>query len=105
MRYVIAGSSGFLGTALRDALARAGHDVVRLMRSDSPSRYDSRWDPYAGQVDLSVVEAADVVVNLAGASLARRDGGRPEQYQRFLLPRSTWRVLCLSKYHEDQVAI
>jgi uncharacterized protein len=71
MRYVIAGSSGFLGTALRDALARAGHDVVRLMRGDSPSRYDSRWDPAAGQVDLSVIEAADVVVNLAGAPLAR----------------------------------
>jgi uncharacterized protein len=71
MRYVIAGSSGFLGSALRDAIARAGHDVVRLMRSESPSRYDSRWDPTAGQVDLSVIEAADVVVNLAGAPLAR----------------------------------
>jgi uncharacterized protein len=71
MRYVIAGSSGFLGTALRDALARAGHDVVRLMRGDSPSRYDSRWDPEAGQVDLTVIESADVVVNLAGAPLAR----------------------------------
>jgi uncharacterized protein len=71
MRYVIAGSSGFLGAALRDALARAGHDVVRLMRAESPSPYDSRWDPYAGQVDLDVIESADVVVNLAGSPLAR----------------------------------
>ncbi len=71
MRWVIAGSSGFLGTALRDGLARAGHDVVRLMRGDSPSPYDSRWDPYAGQVDLDLIRSADVVVNLAGASLSR----------------------------------
>jgi uncharacterized protein (TIGR01777 family) len=71
MRWVIAGSSGFLGTALRDGLARAGHDVVRLMRGDSPSPYDSRWDPAAGQVDLDVIASADVVVNVAGSPLAR----------------------------------
>ncbi|MGH3367647.1 MAG: TIGR01777 family oxidoreductase [Nocardioidaceae bacterium] len=71
MRYVIAGSSGFLGTALRDRLARAGHQVVRLMRSDSPSPYASGWNPYAGQVDLDVIDSADVVVNLAGAPIIR----------------------------------
>ena len=36
---------------------------------------------------------------------ARCDGRRPEQNQRFLLSRSTWRVLCLPKYHEDRMAI
>lgn len=71
MRYVIAGSSGFLGTALRDAFARDGHEVVRLLRGDSPSPSDSRWDPASGQVDLDVIASADVVVNVAGASLAR----------------------------------
>jgi uncharacterized protein len=71
MRYVIAGSSGFLGTALRDAFARDGHEVVRLMRGDSPSPSDSRWDPASGQVDLDVIASADVVVNVAGAPLAR----------------------------------
>jgi uncharacterized protein len=71
MRFVVAGSSGFLGTALRDALAREGHEVVRLVRADSPSPYDSRWDPYAGRIDQRVVESADVVVNLAGAPIVR----------------------------------
>jgi uncharacterized protein len=71
MRYVIAGSSGFLGTALREAFARDGHEVVRLLRGDSPSPADSRWDPSSGQVDLDVIASADVVVNLAGAPLAR----------------------------------
>jgi uncharacterized protein len=71
MRYVIAGSSGFLGTALREALAREGHQVVRLMRGGSPSAYESQWDPYAGEVDLDVIGSADVVVNLAGVNVAR----------------------------------
>ncbi len=71
MRYLIAGSSGFLGTALREALAREGHEVVRLMRGASPSPYDSRWDPAAGQVDQQVVESADVVVNVAGSPIVR----------------------------------
>ncbi len=67
MRYVIAGASGFLGHPLRDHLARTGHEVVRLVRGEPMSRQESRWDPYSGQVDQSVIEAADVVVNLAGA--------------------------------------
>ncbi|MDP9444141.1 MAG: TIGR01777 family oxidoreductase [Actinomycetota bacterium] len=71
MRFVVAGSSGFLGTALRDTLAQRGHEVVRLVRGDSPSPQASRWDPYAGEVDRGVIGAADVVVNLAGAPLAR----------------------------------
>jgi hypothetical protein len=71
MRYVVAGSSGFLGTALREALAHAGHEVVRLSRGTSLSAYDSQWDPQAGQVDLDVIGSADVVVNLAGAQMIR----------------------------------
>jgi len=67
---VLAGASGFLGTAWRDHLAREGHEVVRLVRGEALSAGESHWDPYAGRVDRSVVEAADVVANLAGAPLA-----------------------------------
>lgn len=70
MKLVLAGGSGFLGTAWRDHLAREGHDVVRLVRGDALSSSESHWDPYAGQVDASVIEGADVVANLAGAPLA-----------------------------------
>src|SRR3954451_22806405 len=70
MRFVIAGGSGFLGTAWREHLARDGHDVVRLVRGEAASAQESHWDPYAGQVDQEVVEGADVVANLAGAPLA-----------------------------------
>jgi uncharacterized protein (TIGR01777 family) len=70
MRLVLAGGSGFLGTAWRDHLAREGHEVVRLVRGEALSGSESHWDPYAGRVDRSVVESADVVANLAGAPLA-----------------------------------
>jgi uncharacterized protein (TIGR01777 family) len=71
MRFLIAGSSGFLGQALREQLARDGHDVVRLVRGDAVSVSESRWDPYGGVVDRQVIENADVVVNLAGASFVK----------------------------------
>ena len=70
MRFLIAGASGFLGTAWRDHLARKGHEVVRLVRGEALSADESHWDPYAGQVDRDQVERADVVANLAGAPLA-----------------------------------
>lgn len=71
MRYVIAGASGFLGRALRAELAQAGHVVTRLVRTPPYSPDESAWDPYRRQLDLDVLRAADVVVNLAGASIGR----------------------------------
>ena len=70
MRLVLAGASGFLGTAWRDHLAREGHEVVRLVRGEAMSASECHWDPYAGQVDRALIESADVVANLAGAPLA-----------------------------------
>jgi uncharacterized protein (TIGR01777 family) len=71
MRVVIAGASGFLGRAARAHLAAEGHEVVRLVRRDAGSANESRWDPVRAVVDPEVVESADVVVNLAGASFVR----------------------------------
>lgn len=66
MRFLIAGASGFLGTRLRESLVLAGHDVTTLVRR-TPGPGQAQWDPYVGQLDLAVVEQADVVINLAGA--------------------------------------
>jgi uncharacterized protein (TIGR01777 family) len=64
MRFLIAGASGFLGSHLAADLRLAGHEVVALSRTGGPAG----WDPYAGKLDRSLVENADVVVNLAGSS-------------------------------------
>ena len=70
MRLVLAGASGFLGTAWRDHLAQQGHEVVRLVRGDAMSANESSWDPMRGQVDQAVIEEADVVACLSGSPLA-----------------------------------
>ncbi|GAB3260801.1 TIGR01777 family oxidoreductase [Nocardioides dilutus] len=70
VRFLIAGSSGFLGGALTDALVERGHSVVGLVRRPTSAPDESTWDPYAGTYDREVIETADVVVNLAGTSLA-----------------------------------
>lgn len=41
MKVVIAGSSGLVGTALTDSLAREGHTVVRLLRSGSGAKKEN----------------------------------------------------------------
>jgi uncharacterized protein len=69
MRIVIAGASGFLGTAWCDHLTGRGHEIVRLVRRPAGPG-ESRWDPYAGRVDLDLVDSADVVANVAGANVA-----------------------------------
>jgi uncharacterized protein (TIGR01777 family) len=67
---VLAGGSGFLGTHLREELVRRGHTVTSLVRREPAGGSESRWDPYAGVLDQSLVSAADVVVNLAGSPTA-----------------------------------
>ncbi len=71
MKYVVAGASGFLGTALARDLSRDGHQVVRLVRRPVRSADEHQWDPYAGELDPDVFTGADVVVNLAGATIGR----------------------------------
>jgi uncharacterized protein (TIGR01777 family) len=66
MRFLIAGASGFLGTRLGHSLAAAGHDVTALVRR-APGPGQARWDPYSRDLDPSLVEDSDVVVNLAGS--------------------------------------
>ncbi|WP_109508696.1 TIGR01777 family oxidoreductase [Nocardioides speluncae] len=70
MHLVIAGSSGFLGSHLVTHLEARGHEVSRLVRREPTSPSESRWDPYAGTLDRTLVRQADVVVNLAGAPTA-----------------------------------
>ena len=71
-RFVVAGATGMIGSALVPFLTTGGHEVIRLVRND-PAPGDVTWDPDRGTIDASVLAGADVVINLAGANVA---GGR-----------------------------
>lgn len=74
MRILMAGSSGFLGSWLRDRLRADGHEVVRLVRREARAPDEVQWRPDAGLLDPAVVASADAVVNLAGTPLGTRVG-------------------------------
>lgn len=66
----ITGSSGLVGTALTALLSTGGHRVIRLVRGEPVRPDERRWDPADPAADL--LEGIDVVVHLAGASIAGR---------------------------------
>ncbi|TCN42739.1 hypothetical protein EV644_102626 [Kribbella orskensis] len=71
MKYVLAGSSGFLGKSLARDLLADGHQVVRLVRRAPSQPSEVRWDPAKGQLDPAALDGADVLINVAGANIGR----------------------------------
>lgn len=102
MRVLVAGSSGFLGSALVDRLRGGGHEVVRLVRRppsapSAPSAPDERrWQPAAGELDPAVLADVDAVVNLAGSPLGTKLG--PVQ-----LPARPWTAGYRRKFRASRV--
>jgi uncharacterized protein len=69
---LITGGSGLLGRRLTDALLEKGYQVSHLGRKQGK---DARvktflWDVTKGKIDEQCIDAADVVVHLAGAGIA-----------------------------------
>ena len=79
MKVVIAGGSGFLGSALARALAGEGHDVAILTRHPAPNAPSVprvsmvSWSPdgHSGAW-AHVIDGATAVINLAGESIAAK---------------------------------
>lgn len=67
----MAGASGMIGTEVAQQLVSAGHSVLRLVRRDPAAENEFHWSPSAGIIDVALMERADAVVNLSGASLNR----------------------------------
>lgn len=73
MHIAITGSSGFVGSALTEALRAGGDRVTRLVRGPGGAPDVAAWDPATGAVDATRLADCDAVVHLAGANVA---GGR-----------------------------
>jgi len=78
MRFLIAGSSGFLGSALVGRLRSEGHDVVRLVRPETTAE-GVPWDP-PHRLDPASIGGFDGVVNLAGRSIGERRWSEREKH-------------------------
>lgn len=71
MKIIVSGSHGLVGKAVLKSLTDDGHEVFRLVRHEpifgAPEIW---WDPSEGRVDAEHLEGHDVVVHLAGESIA-----------------------------------
>jgi len=89
MKIILAGGSGFLGSALSHHLTGAGHDVVILSRrpasyTPSPRMSFVAWDPSGKSGPwASELTGAHAIVNLAGESIAAKRWS-PAQKKRIL---------------------
>ena len=77
MRLVIAGGTGFIGSALCARLIDLGHSLTILARTQSPGPILSNkdwiiWQPGSPGPWEEAIDGADGVINLAGEPIARR---------------------------------
>lgn len=70
MHIAMAGSSGYLGTALRERLVHAGHDITRLVRHTPRAKDEVEWNPYREDLDPAVLDGVQTVINLSGVPIA-----------------------------------
>ena len=69
MKVLIAGGSGFLGTALKNSLIKANHNVLILTRRVSKDAHEIQWDGKTPNGWGHLVNDMDAVVNLTGFGL------------------------------------
>ncbi|HEV8429765.1 MAG TPA: TIGR01777 family oxidoreductase [Pyrinomonadaceae bacterium] len=71
MKILVSGSHGLVGKALINSLTTDGQEVVRMVRrTRSFGAPEVEWHPNQGQIDAEHLEGFDVVVHLAGESIA-----------------------------------
>jgi uncharacterized protein len=67
---LIAGGSGLIGSAINKEAMRRGYEVIVLSRKSTLGNIT--WNPAVGEINLPSPAHFDVIINLAGASIASR---------------------------------
>jgi uncharacterized protein (TIGR01777 family) len=70
-RVVLAGASGLIGAALAESLRADGVEVTRLVRRPPEAPDEREWLTDGRPLDPAVLDGADAVVGLNGASIGR----------------------------------
>jgi uncharacterized protein (TIGR01777 family) len=69
MKILVSGSHGLVGSALAKTLRAQGDEVLSLVRNTPKSPSEIAWQPN-GALDPAALDGIDVVVHLAGESIA-----------------------------------
>ena len=78
MRVLVTGASGFIGSAVCDALLARGDEAVGLTRDPQRAREGNptvtwhAWNPTAERPPASALAGVDAVVNLIGEPIDQR---------------------------------
>ncbi|TWT55576.1 Epimerase family protein [Thalassoglobus neptunius] len=70
MHVFVTGASGLLGSYLCPMLEQSGHEVTWLTRKQPTDPHERQWDPKADTLPREVLDGCDVLVHLAGESIA-----------------------------------
>jgi uncharacterized protein (TIGR01777 family) len=71
MRVLISGASGLVGTELQKQLTAIGHTPVVLVRGKATKPNEVHWNPANHELDHTVMDNIDAVVNMAGATTGK----------------------------------
>jgi uncharacterized protein len=66
----VTGTHGLVGSVLADTLRQAGHRVRPLVRKSGAADDTIYWDPAGASIDKDQLEGIDVLIHLAGDSIA-----------------------------------
>lgn len=75
MKIAITGATGMIGSKLAEVFLSQSHTLVVLTRENTYERPEASvivWDPLLNYIDLAAIDGFDVVIHLAGASIASR---------------------------------
>ena len=70
MKILITGGTGLIGSALNSYLKAHDHSTYIVVRKTPQSTNEIQWDPAAGTIDRTKIDAMDAAVHLAGESIA-----------------------------------
>jgi len=72
-KILVSGSNGLIGQQLCAFLSTGGHEIIPLLRPESPipvwSNTHVIWDPNTGEIIEGNLDGFDVIINLAGAGI------------------------------------
>lgn len=94
-KVIILGASGFIGQALRKYFFSKGYEVVGFSRRVSEGIH--YWNPEKEEIEVALLEDADLVINLAGESIfGRWNRSKKERVYESRVHTSHFIVKCLT---------